>query len=132
MSLDYEQAQRVLHAAMAKADELGVKVSIAVLDDNVQPVTMGKMTGTRRGTSSWACQGKAMVSVVWGTPSADVGSRLPTEILDLAQAQYGGRLVFLRGAVPVKSGDTLLGAVGTSGGTGEQDEQIAQAGADAL
>ncbi len=132
MVLDYERAERVLQASMAKANELGAKVSIAVLDDNAQPVAVAKMTGARRGTSSWACIGKAMVSAVWGTPSADVAGRLPKEVLEHGQAMYGHRLLFLRGGIPLKDGDTLMGAVATSGGTGEQDEEIAQAGADAF
>ena len=132
MSLDYEQAERVLQASLAKANELGAKVAIAVLDDNAQPIAVAKMTGSRRGTSSWASLGKAIVSAVWGAPSADVAGRLPKEVLEHGQAMYGHRLLFLRGGVPIKDGEMLMGSVGAAGGTGEQDEEIAQAGADAF
>ena len=130
--MDYEQAQRVLQASIVKANELGAKVGIAVLDENAQPIAVAKMTGSRRGTSTYAAIGKATVSAVWGSPSADVAGRLPKEVLELGQAMYGQRLLFLRGGVPITDGDQLIGSVGAAGGTGEQDEEIAQAGAAAF
>lgn len=135
MTLSYEQAEQVLRACMAKAKELGVSVSIGIVDADAQPVALARMTGTRRGTTSWACQGKAMVAAIWGVPSKDTVARLAQtgrEIIEHAQAMYGHRLVFLGGAYPLKDGDRLLGAVGVSGGTGAQDEEIALAGAAAL
>jgi uncharacterized protein GlcG (DUF336 family) len=130
MALSYEEAERVLKGALAKAQEMGVRLSVAVVDETGNPVALARMTGARRGTTSLACQGKAMVAAIWGVPSADVAERMSrsNEIRDHAQAAYGHRLLFLGGGLPLKSSDEVVGAVAASGGTGEQDLACAEAG----
>jgi uncharacterized protein GlcG (DUF336 family) len=88
------------------------------------------MTGARRGTTSFACQGKAMVAAIWGAPSADVAARVGKDgpIAEHAQSLYGHRLLFLGGGLPLKSGDEVGGAIAASGGTGDQDLAVATAG----
>ena len=134
MSLSYEDAREVLEASLAKAREIGVALSVAVVDEAGNPVALARMTGARRGTTSLACQGKAMVAAVWGVPSAEVAERMSrsNEIRDHAQALYGHRLLFLGGGLPLKRGDELVGAVAASGGTGAQDLEVATAGAAAF
>lgn len=135
MALSYERAERVLHAAMAKADEMGLGVSICVMDDYTHPVALGRMTKARRGTTSWACLGKTMVAAIWGRPSKEIAERMNSntpQVRDHAQAMYGHRLIFLGGAVPLMDGDEVVGAVGVSGAMGGQDEEIAIAGAAAF
>jgi uncharacterized protein GlcG (DUF336 family) len=97
------------------------------------PVALGRMTGARRGTTSFACQGKAMVAAIWGVPSADVAARLKDgPIAEHAQSLYGHRLLFLGGGLPLKVGDEVVGAIAASGGTGEQDLACATAGVEAF
>jgi uncharacterized protein GlcG (DUF336 family) len=135
MALTYGKADRVLKASIAKASELGIGVSICVMDDYTNPVAVARMDKARRGTTSWASMGKTMVAAIWGVPSKETAERMnrgTSEIKEHAQALYGHRLIFLGGAVPLKEGDEIIGAVGVSGGTGEQDEEIAIAGAEVL
>jgi uncharacterized protein GlcG (DUF336 family) len=130
MELSYEEAERALQAAFARAKALGVNLSVAVVDAAGNPVALGRMTGARQGTTSFACQGKAMVAAIWGVPSADVAARIGPAgpIAEHAQSLYGHRLLFLGGGLPLKSGDTVVGAIAASGGTGEQDLEVASAG----
>ena len=135
MALSYEQADRILQASIAKANELGTGVSICVMDDYTNPVALARMDNARRGTTSWACLGKTMVAAIWGVPSKETAERMNRgtgEIKEHAQALYGHRLIFGGGAVPLMDGDELIGAIGVSGATGGQDEEIAIAGAAAL
>ena len=134
MELSYEDASRALNAAFDKAREIGVGLSVAVVDAVGNPVAVGRMSGARRGTTSFACQGKAMVAAIWGVPSADVAARIRADgpIAEHAQSLYGHRLLFLGGGLPLKSGDTVVGAIAASGGTGEEDLQVATAGVEAF
>lgn len=134
MELRYEDASRALLAALAKAEAIGVRLSVAVVDATGNPVALARMTGARRGTTSFACQGKAMVAAIWGVPSAEVAARFATNsaIAEHAQALYGHRLLFLGGGLPLKHGDEVVGAIAASGGTGAEDLEVATAGAEAF
>ena len=134
MELNYEDARRALDAALARATELGVALSVAVVDGAGNPVALGRMTGARRGTTSLACQGKAMVAAIWGVPSAETAERFSrnSAIAEHAQNLYGHRLLFLGGGLPLKVDGEVAGAIAASGGTGEQDLQVATAGAEAF
>ncbi len=138
MSLSYEDAEVVLRAGISKAEELGVRLSIAVVDEMANPVALVRMSGARRGTTSLACQGKAAVAAIWGVPSGETEERLSRngEIREHAQNAYGHRLLFLGGGLPLKAGDgddaEVVGAVAASGGSGGQDLEVAQAGVDAF
>lgn len=131
MALTYEQAERVLQASMAKAEELGVRVSIAVTDDMGELVALCRMTGARRATPDVAA-GKARVSALMGGTSADVAGSQPERIALSLTVLHGGRLVYWQGAVPIRDGDTAVGAVGVSGAPSAIDEQVALAGAEAF
>jgi uncharacterized protein GlcG (DUF336 family) len=134
MELSYEAARRALDAALDKARELGAGLSVAVVDASGNTVALARMTGARRGTTSLACQGKAMVAAIWGVPSAETAERFSrnSAIANHAQALYGHRLLFLGGGLPLKIDGEVVGAIAASGGTGEQDLAVATAGAKAF
>ena len=134
MTLSYEKARDVLEASMAKAKEMGVNLSIAVVDVVGNPVATARMTGTRAGATSFVSQGKAMASALWGVPSAELVERMArsNEIREHVHELYGHRLLFLEGALPLKEGDETVGAVAASGGNAEQDFAVATAGAEAF
>ncbi len=129
--LTYERARAVLDACLARAEALGLGVSVAVVDEGGNPVAVARMTRARRGTTSHACQGKALVAAVWGAPSGEIAERLShlADVREHAQALYGHRLVFLGGGLPLVEGGRVVGAVAASGGTSAQDLEIATAGA---
>jgi len=131
MSLTTEEAERILQAAKAKAGEMGVRVSIAIVDPMGELLALIRQDGARWPTAR-VSQGKAFASVTYGVPSADLAERAERPIMRSVMQQVGGRLIPAQGALPIKRGDEVIAAVGVSGGTSQQDEEIAAAGIQAM
>ena len=131
MSLTTAEAEKILQAAKAKATEMGLRVSIAVVDTRGGLMAMVRLDGARWPTAR-VCQGKAYASVTYGVPSADLAQRADGPIFRNMMIQEGGRLIPAQGAMPIKRGDEVIGAVGVSGAASAQDEEIATVGVQAL
>ena len=129
MALTLTDANKMVVAAMAKANELQVKLSIAVSDTGGHLITLSRMDGASAVTATVA-QGKAAASAGFGRASGTLQADSP--VIQAVIAAMGGRMLPARGAVPVYKAGELVGAIGASGATAEQDEQCAQAGAAAL
>jgi uncharacterized protein GlcG (DUF336 family) len=131
MAITLSEAQKMLAAAQASASSMGVNVSICVIDPQGVPVASARMDGARFFTADVA-RGKAMVSAFFGQPSGAFGERASSPVFTAFNQMNGGRLFFVQGAVPITKDKELVGAVGVSGGSAQQDEDIAKAGLDAL
>ena len=130
MSITHQEAQGILDAAIAKADQLGVKVAIAVVDDHADLVALMRMGPTGFLFLPQAAQGKAMATVVWrGQLSGALNERAGTPMMQAVNKMYHDQLVYQQGAVPIKRGGQVIGAVGAGGASSQQDEEIAAAGA---
>jgi glc operon protein GlcG len=116
-------------AAIAKANELQVKLSIAVCDTGGNLIAFSRMDGAS-AVSATVAQGKAAASAGFGRASGALQADSP--VIQAVIAAMGGRMLPARGAVPVYKAGELVGAIGASGATAEQDEQCAQAGAAVL
>ena len=133
MSITLTQAQRIIAAADAKAAELGVPSSITVLDDGARMVASVRQDGAPLVSidSSFA---KARTSVYFGgAATGDLAAAIqPGAPLYTRGAASNEPLAVLAGGLPItdESG-TVIGAVGSGGGTPDQDAVIAQAGIDA-
>ena len=127
MPLTTEQATAALDAAVAKAGEMEIAISVAVVDQAGYPIAVKRMDGAAAPTSEIAI-GKAKVSVLFGMPSGE----FPGPIANALNGMQGWRLVFFQGAVPIRVDGELVGAIGGSGSSSENDAEAAQAGADAL
>ena len=126
------EAQRVVAAALAKAEALGLVVAVAVVDLQTSLVASARMDGTNPFTPD-VTRGKAVATAVTkGTPSGAAASRFPQGLLDAVRDLYGGRVTWVQGAVPIYKNGELVGAVAAGGASPEKDEEVAQAGADAL
>mgnify|MGYP002629609221 CR=1 FL=1 len=131
-SITLQDAQKVIEGALAKAKELGYNVAVAVVDVETSLVASIRMDGTNPFTPD-VVRGKAVATVISrGTPSGAASDRFPDGLKDHVTALYGGRVTWVQGAVPIRRGDELLGAIGVGGGPPDQDEVMAQAGADSL
>jgi glc operon protein GlcG len=126
MALTLAEANRLIQAAIAKAGELQVKLSIAVCDTGGNLVAFNRMDGAS-AVSATVAQGKAAASAGFGRASGTLQADSP--VIQAIIATMGGRMLPARGAVPVHKAGELVGAIGASGATAEQDEQCAQAGA---
>ncbi len=131
MALTLAQAERMVQSAKAKAMEMGIKISIAVVDSRGDLVAMVRLDGARWYTAE-VCRGKAFASATWGRPSGDLMERADHPVFRSIGIMQDGRIIPAKGALPVLQGDEILGAIGVSGGIPEQDEEVAQAGLDAL
>ena len=131
MALSYEQTEKVLQAAMAKAGEMSRNLSFAVVDEKGFPIALARMQGAGAATADFAL-GKARTSALFGGTSGVISERLPEGIRSSLVAQHAGRIMFRQGAVPISVDGQNVGAIGGSGNTSEKDEEAAQAGADAV
>lgn len=131
MSIALSDAERIVQAAQKKAREMGLKVVISVVDLRGDLVTMSRMDGAPYRSIAIS-KGKAFVSVEYGVPSAKLTERADTPVLRAMMIAEKGLFVPQQGALPVKQGDELLGAVGVSGASSQEDEIIAMAGLEAF
>ena len=131
MGLTTSEAQRILSAAQAEAQNMGIKVGISVVDGRGDLLTMVRLDG-----ASWRSpilsRGKAMASVTFGVPSGDLTERASTPVMQAMIVSQAGNFVPGQGALPIMRGGDVIGAVGVSGGTSQEDEDIARAGIDVL
>jgi len=125
-----EQAKKAMAGAEAEATKNKWNVVITVLDSGGHVVALHRLDGTQLGSIE-AAREKAYSAVLY---------RRPTKVFQDLVGQGGAnlRLLKLAGASPLEGGipiivdGKLVGAIGVSGVTSEQDAQIAKAGADAL
>jgi uncharacterized protein GlcG (DUF336 family) len=82
--------------------------------------------------SAYGCQGKAVASAAFGQPSGAMQARAEAPTPSGIRQRSGSEMIFGQGAVPIISDGEVVGACGVGGGTSEEDEQCAAAGAGAL
>ena len=129
MAITLAEANRMVQAAVAKADELSVQVSIAVCDAGGNLLAFNRMQGAS-AVSATVAQGKAAASAGFGRASGTLQADSP--VIQSVIAIMGGRMLPAQGAVPVLKDGEVVGAIGGSGATSQQDEECAQAGSAAL
>lgn len=122
---------RIIAAAEAKAAQIGVAANIAVLDAGSHLKGFVRMDGAVLGAIDVA-QGKARTAALFGLSSEAVwGYCRPGAPAHNLEASNGGLMPFA-GGLPLTIDDTLVGAVGVSGGAPSQDLEIAEAAVAAL
>jgi uncharacterized protein GlcG (DUF336 family) len=124
-------AQAAVAAATQKAARMGVRATIVVLDQGGEQVAMARMDGTWPGAFDLAT-GKAQTARSFHAPSSTFVAMIqPGADLFSVSNTGGGKYVILPGGVPVSHEGHVAGAIGVSGGTGEQDAAIADAALEA-
>ena len=131
MTIKLTDAERIVQAGKKKAEEMGIQVTIAVVDTRGDLVTLSRMDG-----SPWRSlaisQGKAHASVEYGIPSSDLADRATKPVMRALMQMKAGVFVPQQGAVPIKQDGKVVGAVGVSGASSQDDEVVALAGVAAL
>ncbi|HSP37495.1 MAG TPA: heme-binding protein [Frankiaceae bacterium] len=123
--LTLDDAQTLLAAARSASQEVGIPMSVAVMDPAGHLLAFERMDGAP-WVSAEVAQGKAWTAAAYGMPSAgqkDKMAGMPTFATAITTMTHG-RFTPQTGAVPVYRDGSLLGAIGASGGTGDQDEQV--------
>jgi uncharacterized protein GlcG (DUF336 family) len=129
MALTLAEANTVIAGAVKKAQELNIKVCVAVCDGGGRLLAFNRMDGAIWG-AVYGSQGKAVASAAMGRPSGAID---PSRVIFQKIGEHeGGHMIGSQGAVPIVRNGVVEGACGAGGGTGEQDEECAAAGAAAL
>jgi uncharacterized protein GlcG (DUF336 family) len=131
-SVSLDDAQRVIQAGIAKAKQINSPSNIAVADVG------GNLLAFARMDDAWLGSINIAINKAFTSRAFDIATKQLASFARPGEQFYGihvsnhGRVMIFAGGLPLKSGNKVIGAVGVSGGTGEQDQQIAEAAAAAL
>ena len=131
MALSLRHARECIERGVAKAQGLGFKVAIAVVDEAGHLIACDRMDGALWVTPEIA-RAKANASVAFGATTLDLEERFSKRQLFADNIATLGdyRFVFGKGAVPLVVGEQIVGAVGVSGAVpADNDHTIADAAA---
>ena len=129
MALSLGDANRIIGASIAEAERIGVKLSVAVVDGGGQLMAFQRMEGAI-AVSATAAPGKAVGSVFFGRDSREINADSP--VMQAIIGSQGGRIIPAQGAIPIYQDGELVGAIGGSGGTAQEDEDCVRKGLEAL
>jgi uncharacterized protein GlcG (DUF336 family) len=127
-----EDARRVIAAAEKKAAEIGQPMNIAVADAG------GNLVAHVRMDNAWIGSIDISIKKAWTSRAFDITTK---DLADNSQsgdqffgihASNNGKVMIFAGGIPLKKDGRVVGAIGVSGGSGEQDHAVAEAGAEAL
>ncbi|MBR6771338.1 MAG: heme-binding protein [Lachnospiraceae bacterium] len=130
--MSLELAVRLITMVEGKAKEMGIAIVAAVSDASGRPIAVHSMDGAYHGSFDVALQ-KTYTSTAFQMSTQKL-SRLCQPGGELYGLQFSnqGRVMILGGGEPLMVGDTMIGALGISGGTADQDSDLAAYGKAAL
>ncbi|TCD08352.1 heme-binding protein [Pedobacter frigidisoli] len=132
MGLTLEQAEKLSEAAKAKAKEIGVPMNIAIVDEGANLKSFHRMDNAWLGSIDISVK-KAKTARFFDMNSGEIGKlSQPGQPLYNIEHSNGGLITFPGGVVLKDGSGTIVGAIGVSGGSVEQDHEVASAGAAAL
>ncbi len=130
-SINLQQAQQIIEAARQKSQEMGVKMNIAVVDAGANLVAFARMDGAWLGSLDISIK-KAKTARFFDMPTGNIGglSQPGGPLYNIEHSNSG--LITFPGGIPLKQGDEIVGAIGVSGDSVENDHIVAEAGMKAL
>jgi len=135
LKLNWEGTIQVLQAAVRKAQEMGIPMSIAVVDDGSHLLGFARTDEGKPHTIKIA-QAKARTAASNRLPTGKISStgQPVDDHMAIALPLAAGTDMYLtfKGGLPIVIGGHCVGGVGVSGGTGDQDAEVAKAGINAL
>ena len=127
-----QDARRVIAAAEKKAAEIGQPMNIAVADAG------GNLVSHVRMDNAWLGSIDISIKKAYTSRAFDIATKDLAEHCQSGKQFFGihasndGRVMIFAGGIPLKRGGKVVGAIGVSGGSGEQDHAVAEAGAAAF
>ncbi len=131
MVLTLEEANRIAQGVMVKAEELNIKINVAICDTGGRLLAFQRMDNAR-WAGIYGSQAKAIASAAFGRSSGELTERADHPTFRGIVAGEGGHLIMGQGAVPIIRNGVVEGACGVGGGTSQEDEDCARAGVDQL
>ncbi len=126
-----EDARRIIAAAEAKAAEIGQPMNIAVADGG------GNLVAHVRMDNAWIGSVDISIKKAWTSRAFDIATKDLAEHSQSGDQFFGinasndGKVMIFAGGIPIKKGKKVVGSIGVSGGSGDQDHAVAEAGAKA-
>ncbi len=128
MNITLRQAQAAIEASHQKSLDLGLKMNIAVVDAGANLVAFARMEGAWLGSIDIAIK-KAKTARYFDMPTGDLGqASQPGGPLYNIEVSNGGLISFPGGELIKDEDDNIIGAIGVSGSTVDNDEKVAKAG----
>lgn len=129
--LSLDDANAAVESAVKKAEEIGTAMDIALVDAGGNLKAFARMDGAWLGSIDIA-QKKARTARYFDMNTGDIGqlSQPGGPLYNIEHSNEG--LITFPGGIPIKDGDTVIGAIGVSGSTVEDDHTVAMAGAQAI
>ena len=130
--ISLKEARQVIAAAEEKAREIAQPMNIAVVDAGANLVSHVRMDGAWIGSIDISIN-KAFSARAFDLPTAELAKNSqPGEQFFGIHASNHGRIMIFAGGIPLRRGGSVVGAIGVSGGSGSQDQAVAEAGAAAF
>ncbi len=132
MQLNLELAERIAKAASTKATQIGITITVSVVDAGGHLVLTMRGDGTGFLTPETS-RGKAIAAAAFGIPTKQMVELQKTNpAFWTALPAFASGVLPTTGAVPIKYNGLVIGAVGCGGGSGDQDHECALAGIEAI
>jgi uncharacterized protein GlcG (DUF336 family) len=132
MMVTLADARRVIEAAEKKALAIGQPMNIAVVDSGANLVAHVRMDRAWLGSIDISIK-KAFTSRAFDISTKDLGGHSqPGRQFFGIHASNEGRIMIFAGGLPLHRNGEIVGAIGVSGGSGDQDHAVAEAGAQAF
>jgi uncharacterized protein GlcG (DUF336 family) len=126
------EARRMITAAEAEASKQGQPMNIAIVDAGGHLLAFERMEGAWLGSVDIA------IKKAWTSRAFDIDTKSLSKLAQPGQDFYGihasndGKVMIFAGGIPLKRAGEVVGAVGISGGTGKQDQAVAEAAVQAF
>ena len=132
IGITLEEARRIIAAAIEKANQIKVMMNIAVVDEGANLVAFERMDGAWIGSIDIA-QKKAFTARAFDLDTKSLGenSQSGQQFFGI-HASNNGKIMIFAGGIPLKKNGKVVGSIGVSGGSGDQDHSVAEAGAAAF
>lgn len=133
MELTLQMAEKGVKAALAKAKELGISMTVTIVDEADRLVLSARGDGTGPFTPETS-KAKAVAAVAFRRSTREMVEQYKSNPLfwDSILAVPSGQALPSTGAVPIVQRGRVIGAIGCGGGTTEQDHACAESGANAI
>ena len=126
-SLTLTETENILNLTKKKIQELGVKMSVSIVDPRGDLISMFRIDG-----ASWRTpiisRGKALAAACFQLSGAELAPRMQEPVFQGFMATQNGNFIPGQGGLPIYKNGLLIGGIGASGGTGLEDEEVAKYG----
>lgn len=128
--INLEFAKKLINRAEKEADEVKVPMVISIVDEGGNFLACHRMDDALLASVELA-QNKAWTSVALKVPTAELTNAVvPGKAIYGLNTTNNGRIVVFGGGIPIRKNGKIIGAIGVSGGSVEEDMRVAQAAVD--